>query len=212
MESWHERGRRQESSPVPKPGNCPALQEEQQNPIRQDLVLPTWTEKKKKQTHKKTLTLYFDSYFFASCGCNTCGLFPANSRRPSCCLKAVQGFKTSSFRALFSVCFTCSRVLNKLKQAWNWKIELGTVKLKGNNSRMTSSPFLKPKHKVFVSRAALIHLCKSDRVIPGSQIRQLSLSSNTSPTSPYCLSNPNHTQTFYFTFCPQPDQDLTLLT
>lgn len=43
---------------MPRPGNCPALQEEQQNPIRQGLVLPTWTEKKKQQTHKKNKQPY----------------------------------------------------------------------------------------------------------------------------------------------------------
>lgn len=60
-------------------------------------------EKKKKKKHApfNNSAHYFDSYFLASCGCNTSGLQWRNQQNWWSALKP--------FRALLSVCFTCSR-------------------------------------------------------------------------------------------------------
>lgn len=60
-------------------------------------------EKKKKKKHApfNNSAHYFDSYFLASCGCNTSGLQWRNQQNRWSALKP--------FRALLSVCFTCSR-------------------------------------------------------------------------------------------------------
>lgn len=70
-------------------------------PTRYKLLLSAWTGKKKKNAPFNNSAHYFDSYFLASCGCNTSGLQWRNQQNWWSALKP--------FRALLSVCFTCSR-------------------------------------------------------------------------------------------------------